>query len=281
MTTVDRIAALRQAVSGVRADRRRIGLVPTMGALHEGHLSLCDIARKHCDFVVLSIFVNPLQFGADEDLDRYPRSLAADSELARGRGVDLIFAPPTEEIYPRGPSLVRVSAPGLDDRLCGHFRPGHFTGVLTIVAKLFNLVAPDVAVFGRKDLQQVALIRWMVHDLDFAVDIVAAPVVREPDGLALSSRNAYIDTAARGAAASLSQALRAAQQAFDAGERDPAALVGAAHAILERAPGVEVQYVELVDADTLDTPGRAERGHALALAAFAGGTRLIDNHLLE
>jgi pantoate--beta-alanine ligase len=281
VNTESTIAGLRHALDHARRTDVRIGFVPTMGYLHEGHLALCDEARRHTDFLVLSVFVNPLQFGAGEDLERYPRSLERDAQLAAGRGTDLLFAPALTEMYPAGPAQVRVSAPGLDDRLCGRFRPGHFQGVLTIVAKLLNIVHPDVAVFGQKDLQQAALIRRMVRDLDFPVEIRVAPVVREPDGLALSSRNVYLDADERVAARALSRALRAAQAAFAAGEDRPDVLVAAARAILEGESGVSVQYVEVVDADSLDTPARARPGNAVAVAAHVGRTRLIDNHLLQ
>jgi pantoate--beta-alanine ligase len=277
----DRIAPLRDALAELRAAGARIGFVPTMGSLHEGHLALCDVARATCDTVVMSIFVNPLQFGPGEDLDRYPRDLERDHELAAARAVDVLFAPGTAEMYPRGAPALRLVAPGMTERLCGAFRPGHFEGVLTVVAKLFNIIGPDVAVFGRKDLQQAALIRRMVADLDMPVRIEVAPIVREADGLAMSSRNVYLGPADRRAARSLSRSLYAAQAAFAAGERDPATLVAAAREILEAEPGVSVQYVELVDPETLDTPDRARAGDAVAVAAYAGATRLIDNHLLH
>jgi pantoate--beta-alanine ligase len=279
--TATRIAELRQLLAGVRADGGRIGLVPTMGSLHEGHLTLCDAARRHSDVVVLSIFVNPLQFGAGEDLDRYPRDLAADTALAAGRGVSVLFAPPVQEIYPAATTEVTLTAPSLAGRLCGAFRPGHFDGVLTVVAKLFNIVMPHVALFGQKDLQQATLIRRMAADLDFPVDVRIEPVIREPDGLAMSSRNVYLTPDERVAALSLSRALRAAQAAFAAGERSPAVLTAAVQAILERQSGVSVQYVELVDVDSLESPARAATGHAVAIAACVGSTRLIDNHLLH
>src|SRR5690606_6536524 len=195
-----------------------IALVPTMGALHEGHLTLVDRAREHAAFVVLSVYVNPLQFGPAEDLARYPRNVEQDARLARSRGVDLLFAPTDAEMYPAGESVVRVSPGPLDGRLCGAFRPGHFEGVLTVVAKLFNIIQPDVAVFGQKDHQQAVLIRRMVADLDMPIEIVVAPLVREPDGLAMSSRNAYLTGAARERARSLSQGLDAAARAYGAGE---------------------------------------------------------------
>lgn len=280
MTTIDSIGGVRDAVAAARAAGGQIGFVPTMGYLHDGHLSLCDVARQHADVVVLSIFVNPLQFGPGEDLDRYPRDLVRDLRLAQDRGVDIMFTPAPDQVYPDGGAAVRVHAPGLDDRLCGGYRPGHFEGVLTVVAKLFNMVTPDIAVFGQKDLQQVSLIRRMTRDLDFPVGIVVAPIARAADGLALSSRNSYLDEDGRRAATALYRSLQAAQNAFAAGERDVTTLAGAARAVLDDTEGVSAQYVELVDTDSLDTPQRAEPGHAVAVAAFVGATRLIDNHVL-
>ncbi len=284
MKTVATRGELRAALATARARGARIGLVPTMGFLHEGHLSLVDAARASADFVVMSIFVNPLQFGAGEDLERYPRDLEGDAGLARDRGVELIFAPSVGEMYPAGEPLVRVVAGALADRLCGAYRPGHFEGVLTVVAKLFNLVQPDVAVFGRKDFQQSVLVRRMVGDLDFPIHIVVSDTVREPDGLALSSRNVYLSPEGRRSARALSRALRAAADAFARGERKPRALLSAARAILAAEPGVRTQYLELVDPESLeglDAIGRpAHAGDTMAVAAFVGATRLIDNVLL-
>lgn len=281
MITVRTTAELRQHLAARRDAGDRIALVPTMGALHEGHLRLCDIARDAAGTVVMSVFVNPLQFGPAEDFTRYPRDLDRDAALAQARGVDVLFTPSPEEMYPDGDARVRVHAPDLSDVLCGRFRPGHFEGVLTVVAKLFNIVRPHAAVFGQKDLQQLVLIRRMVRDLDFDIDILAAPIVREPDGLAMSSRNAYLDPADRVAALSLHRALDAAAKAFAAGEHDPAALVSAAATILHQEPGVSPQYVEVVDVDTLRTPPTVVPGNAVAVAAFVGDTRLIDNVILE
>jgi pantoate--beta-alanine ligase len=281
MIAVSEIAELRRILDEVRESKGRVAFVPTMGALHEGHLALCDEARRRADFVVLSVFVNPLQFGAGEDLERYPRDLARDARAAMGRGVNLLFVPTAAAMYPHGDSAVRVTAPVLAERLCGRFRPGHFEGVLTVVAKLFNLVQPHVAVFGQKDLQQAALIRRMVRDLDMPLEVAVAPIVRESDGLAMSSRNVYLSAAERAAAAALHRGLQAAQAAFSAGETDPAALVAAAQAILERESGVTTQYIEVVDPDSLDPPRQARRGDAVAVAAHVGTTRLIDNHLLD
>ena len=265
---------------GKRAAGSRLVLVPTMGYLHEGHLSLVDVARQHGDIVVMSIYVNPLQFGPAEDLANYPRDLARDAAMAETRGVDLIFAPADEQMYGAAKPAVTVHAPQLADRLCGHFRPGHFEGVLTVVAKLFNLVRPHAAVFGQKDFQQSVLIRRMTADLSYDIEILVAPVVREPDGLALSSRNVYLSEAERGAARALSRALRAARERYHAGEQNADTLVHVADEVLSAEPGVRTQYVELVDAQTLARPERVHATNVLAVAAFVGKTRLIDNVIL-
>lgn len=270
----------RVAVADARArGAGPIALVPTMGALHEGHLTLVDRAREHAGFVALSVYVNPLQFGPAEDLARYPRDLERDARLAEERGVDLLFAPTDAEMYPAGEPVVRVSPGPLADRLCGAFRPGHFEGVLTVVAKLFNIIQPDVAVFGQKDYQQAVLIRRMVADLDMPVEIVVAPLVREPDGLAMSSRNAYLQGDARIRARSLSQGLADAARAYAAGERNADRLTALVRAAIERA-GARTQYAELVEPDTLARIETAVPGSVLAVAAFVDDTRLIDNIVL-
>ncbi|HEX6937830.1 MAG TPA: pantoate--beta-alanine ligase [Longimicrobiales bacterium] len=271
-------AELRRAVAALRPGR--VALVPTMGYLHEGHLSLIDRARTRADHVVLSIFVNPLQFGPKEDFGRYPRDLERDVALAAERGVDLVFAPSVEEMYPDGEPAVRVVPTRMADTLCGAHRPGHFEGVLTVVAKLFGLVRPDVAVFGQKDYQQAVLIRRMVADLDLGIEIDVAPIVREPDGLAMSSRNVYLDAGERARALGLARALAHAAEAFRAGERDAGRLRDMVRAQLGAEPGVRVQYVELVHPDTLQPLDAAIEGGVLAVAAFVGGTRLIDNVIL-
>lgn len=280
MKIVHTKTAVRAEMAARSARGERTALVPTMGSLHEGHLSLVDRARQRADGVVMSVFVNPLQFAPDEDFERYPRDLERDAALARGRGVDLIFAPPTHEMYGDADPEVQVVPGRMADRLCGAFRPGHFQGVLTIVAKLFNVIRPTVAVFGRKDFQQAVLIQRMVRDLDFPVEIDVAPIVREKDGLAMSSRNAYLAQAERTRATSLYLGLDAALNAFRAGERDAAALRRRVADALAAA-NVEPQYVELVDPLTLDAVQRADTGHVLAVAAFLGRTRLIDNMVME
>jgi pantoate--beta-alanine ligase len=274
----------RDAVLGSVAEARRagarIGFVPTMGGLHEGHLRLFDRAAALSDFVVASVFVNPLQFGPAEDLDRYPRDIERDARLAADRAVDLLFSPGVAEMYPSGSSRVLLRAPALTRRLCGPHRLGHFEGVLTVVAKLFNIVRPDVAVFGQKDYQQAVLVRSMARDLDFGIDIDVMPTMREPDGLAMSSRNARLSPDERQRATVLSRALVAAQAAFAAGERRAPALVALVREIVTATPGVQLQYAEAAHPDTLADVERAEIGTVLAVAAFVADTRLIDNHVL-
>lgn len=280
MKTVRTRAELREAVADLRARGHRIGLVPTMGWLHDGHLSLVSHARARASACVMSIFVNPLQFGPTEDLAAYPRDLGRDTRLAEEAGVDLLFAPDVETMYPTGEPIVRVVPGPIGDVLDGKYRPGHFEGVLTVVMKLFNLVGPDVAVFGRKDYQQATLIRRMVADLDLPLEVVVAPSVRAEDGLALSSRNAYLQPDERAQALALSRSLRAGAEAFESGARDPGSIVAAARAVLDREPGVRVQYLELVHPDSLEEVPQAGAGCVLAVAAFVGRTRLIDNIIL-
>ncbi len=271
--------ALRAWVRARRAEGRQVGFVPTMGALHEGHLRLVDESRRRTDVTVMSIFVNPLQFGPGEDLARYPRPIEQDRLLASARGVDALFLPEVAEMYPPG-AATRVVPGAAADRWEGAARPGHFAGVLTVVAKLFHLVQPDVACFGQKDWQQVTLVRQMIHDLDFPVELAVVPTVREADGLALSSRNAYLDAAARSEAAAIPAALRAAVARFREGEAGPAALAGAARAVLDVHPGVAAEYIAVVDPATLEPVARAGEDTVVAIAARVGSTRLIDNVIL-
>jgi pantoate--beta-alanine ligase len=262
-----------------REATRRVGFVPTMGYLHEGHLRLVDVAQKHTDAVVMSIFVNPLQFGPSEDLGRYPRDLPRDRQLAEERGVDVLFVPPVEVMYPPG-SEIRVVPGPTADRWEGAARPGHFAGVLTVVAKLFHLVEPDVAVFGQKDVQQAVLVRKMVRDLDWPVEIVVAPTVREADGLALSSRNAYLSPEDRHQAVALSGALRIAHDTWRAGETDAARLEAAMRQHLAMYPGVRVEYISVTDPETLAPISTVDAGTIIAMAARVGPARLIDNIIL-
>lgn len=272
-------AAMRARAEDLRRDGRRIAVVPTMGALHAGHLALLRHARGIADAVILTLFVNPTQFGPNEDLARYPRDEAGDLDKARGCGIDLAFCPDAAAMYPPG-SQTFIEVRELAKPLCGASRPGHFAGVATVVAKLFHATLPHVAVFGEKDYQQLAIIRRMVRDLDFGIEIAGVPIVREPDGVALSSRNAYLDPAQRQAARALSAGLAAAAAAYAAGERDALALVAAARAPLEAEPLARIDYVELRDAHELTLVERADRPAVLAVAAFIGATRLIDNRVL-
>ncbi|HEX2250690.1 MAG TPA: pantoate--beta-alanine ligase [Gemmatimonadales bacterium] len=270
------IPAVRSWSRAHRAAGRRIGLVPTMGYLHEGHLALVDEARRRADVVIMSIFVNPLQFGPTEDLARYPRDLPRDRALADSRGVDALFLPAVETMYPAG-SEVRVVPGATAERWEGAARPGHFTGVLTVVAKLFHLVEPDVSCFGRKDIQQLALVRRMVRDLDWPIEIIEVPTVREPDGLALSSRNAYLSAADRKQAVALSRALLAAHQAFCEGEGRSEELDARMREQLRRHPDVAVEYIAIVEPESLEPVAQADERTIVAIAARVGGTRLIDN----
>jgi pantoate--beta-alanine ligase len=285
VTTVE---DLRVALAGAREQAGTagvdgddvIGFVATMGALHEGHLSLVDAARSQTEFVVMSVFVNPTQFGPGEDFDAYPRHLERDAKLAEDRGVDLLYAPANDDMYPHGEPVVVVTPGPLADRLCGLSRPGHFQGVLTVVAKLFGRVQPDMAVFGQKDFQQAVLVRRMVQDLDMPVRIAVGPIVREEDGLALSSRNRYLSESERGRARSLSQGLFAARSAFEAEEVVNADRLKARVRGTVRDADVEPEYIELVDPLTLDPLDEAGDGAVLAIAARVGDTRLIDNLIL-
>ena len=283
---IETLSSRRDVHARVAAWRRAgltVGFVPTMGALHEGHLSLCRASKAVCDRTVASIFVNPLQFGPNEDLARYPRPLERDRALLASVGADALYLPATEEMYPPD-ARTTVSQTGAADRLCGAFRPGHFAGVATVVAKLFQQVRPDRAFFGRKDYQQTVVLRRMVRDLDFDLDleIRVEPTVREPDGLALSSRNVYLTPDERRRAPAIKAGLDAACAAFAAGVRDPAALAARVRATLDAAGGFELQYAELCDPDDLAPRVDAARpGDVLLVAAFLGRTRLIDNETLR
>jgi pantoate--beta-alanine ligase len=272
-------AAMRARVEDLRRDGRRIAVVPTMGALHEGHLALLRAARARADIVILTIFVNPTQFGPNEDLAKYPRDEAGDIAKARTCGIDLAFCPDAKVMYPAGAQTF-IEVRELQQPMCGARRPGHFAGVATIVTKLFHITQPHLAVFGEKDFQQLAIIRRMVRDLDFNIEIMGVPIVREADGLALSSRNAYLSADERRAALSLSKGLAAAEAAFKAGERDVATLLATARAPIAAESIMRLDYLELRDADELSTIDKVERRAVIAVAAFAGTTRLIDNRVL-
>ena len=270
---------MRVARGTERSQSKRFGLVPTMGALHEGHLSLVRAAKGQCQVTAVSLFVNPIQFGPNEDLAKYPRNFERDRELLEEEGVDLLFAPDVEEMYP-AIALTYVSVEGLSEKLCGRSRPGHFRGVTTVVSKLFNIVEPDVAFFGQKDAAQVTIIWRMVRDLNIPVQIVTCPIVREQDGLAMSSRNAYLDPKQRKSALVLYRSLREIQRQFDQGERSAAKLIKAGKRIFAEEPSVRLDYFELVDPETLDPVDDVSHGTLVAIAAFVGSARLIDNIVL-
>ncbi len=282
MRTVRTVAELRAALAARRDAGQTVGLVPTMGSFHDGHVALMHAAREASDYVVVSLFVNPTQFGPTEDLDAYPRGEARDAGLASAAGVDLLFAPPVEEVYPDG-FATTVSVDGVSEVLCGDVERrgrGHFDGVTTVVAKLFNMVAPDVAFFGQKDAQQVVVIERMVRDLDMPVRIETVPTVREHDGLALSSRNVYLEPAERKRATALSRALAAAEGAVARGDVDAAAVLAAARGELDAA-GIEPEYLELRSTTDLSPVERVNGSTLLAVAAHVGRARLIDNTVLR
>jgi pantoate--beta-alanine ligase len=273
------IHEMRAESRAIRGAGKRLGFVPTMGALHEGHLSLVRAARSSSDLVAASIFVNPTQFGANEDLAKYPRSFERDRELLQGERVELLFAPSVEEMYPAG-AVTWVTVEGLSDKLDGRSRPGHFRGVTTVVAKLFHVVQPDAAFFGQKDAAQVAIIRRMVRDLNLPVEIVVCPIVRAADGLAMSSRNAYLDPDERKRALVLQRSLLRAEHLAETGERNAARLVAAGREEIDKERSVRLDYFEIVNPDTLDPLEEISGGGLVAVAAVVGGTRLIDNILL-
>ncbi|MEV4776830.1 pantoate--beta-alanine ligase [Microbacterium sp. LWH12-1.2] len=280
MRIIRTIAEIRDAVRVARDTGASVGLVPTMGAFHEGHLSLMRRAREASDLVVVSLFVNPTQFGANEDLGAYPRDEAGDAALAEAEGADILFAPAVEEVYPDG-FATTIHVAGLTEVLDGASRgTHHFDGVATVVTKLFGIVRPDVAYFGQKDAQQVLVVRRVVRDLDLDVRIEACPIVREADGLAMSSRNVYLDPAARQQAAALNRALDAASALYQQGERQSEPILDAARRVLADA-GISPEYLELRDADDLHEITRVENDALLAVAARVGAARLIDNHILR
>ncbi len=280
MEIIRTISWMSKLAREVHSQERIVGLVPTMGALHEGHFSLIRAAKSECSPVVVSIFVNPKQFGPSEDLQKYPRAFEADRAALENLGVDYLFAPTPEEMYPRG-FRTAVAVEGLSEKLEGRSRPGHFQGVTTVVLKLLEIVQPSRAYFGRKDAQQARIIRQMALDLNLATQIVVRPILREPDGLALSSRNVYLDANERRAAVALYRSLEATRQEIIAGERDAARLLVALRRVIDAEPGVVLDYAEIVDAETLE-PVVSLRGDCLMLlAATLGKTRLIDNAIIE
>lgn len=280
METITAISEMQHWANAARARGQRIGLVPTMGYLHAGHLSLVAAARQRTDLVVASLFVNPLQFGANEDLSRYPRDVDRDTQLLAKAGTDVLFLPDARSMYPEG-FQTHVEVERVTRGLCGTARPTHFRGVTTVVAKLFNMVKPHVAVFGQKDFQQLVSIRRMVVDLSFDIEIIGAPIVREADGLAMSSRNAYLSPPERAAARCLSQALSAADALVSHGENDGLRILAAARRVIADEPLARLEYASLVDPETLEDVNTIDGVALLALAAHVGKTRLIDNALLS
>ncbi len=279
MEIVASVQEVRARIKEWKRQGQTIGFVPTMGYLHEGHASLMKCARKECDKVVASIFVNPMQFGVNEDLDSYPRDLEADAKLCEEIGVDLIFHPEVEEMYADG-FCSFVDMNGLTKELCGKSRPVHFRGVCTVVNKLFNIVTPDKAFFGQKDAQQLAVIRRMVTDLNMDIEIIGCPIIREEDGLAKSSRNTYLNGEERQAALILSQTIRLGEQLVQNGERNAETLVAAMKANLAKEPMARVDYVEAVSMDTIEKIDRLEGCVLVAMAVYIGTTRLIDNFIV-
>lgn len=280
MEITHNIESARTFSRAARAREARVALVPTMGALHEGHLSLVRAARAKSDAVVVSIFVNPTQFGPNEDFAKYPRNLERDREFLQHEGVDLVFVPSAEEMYPPG-DTTWVEVRDLSERLCGRSRPGHFRGVTTVVSKLFHIIGPDVAFFGQKDAAQVAIIRRMVRDLHIVVDIEVGPIVRESDGLAMSSRNSYLSSEERKSALVLHRSLTRVQVQYDKGEREAGKLISTAKEEFAAEPAARLDYFEIVGPDTLEAVERIKDRSLVAVAAFLGRTRLIDNILLE
>jgi len=280
MELLKKVSEMRAWTRDKRAQDLTIGLVPTMGFLHEGHLSLMKYCRSRCDQLITSIFVNPTQFGPSEDLEQYPRDLERDFALMKPVPVDAVFNPDPEEIYPEG-FQTTVEVTEMSRLLCGQFRPIHFKGVATVVIKLFNIVNPHLAVFGEKDYQQLAVIKRMVRDLNLDVEVIGQPTVREPDGLAMSSRNVYLSPEERVSALSLSASLRHAQELADRGERDGATILRAVRQIIEDQPYTEIQYAALVDPETLTEVEFIDHRAVLALAVMVGRTRLIDNTMIK
>jgi len=274
------IAAMKAACRQITNSGKTLGFVPTMGALHDGHLSLVRASQARCAVTAVSIFVNPLQFGPTEDLDRYPRPLERDTALLQELGVDLLFLPSVEEIYPTGVDTY-VVIDRLSHKLDGASRPGHFRGVATVVAKLFEIVRPDLAFFGQKDAAQVAVLRKMVRDLDMDVELIVCPIVREKDGLAMSSRNSYLTASERQQALVLYRSLMRVQMAVDQGERDPSRLIEIGRQVIAEEPAARLDYFAIVDPDTLDPVSDLSRPALVAVAAYMGTTRLIDNTLLS
>lgn len=279
MRHVHSVAEMKAACREITRAGRTLGFVPTMGALHEGHASLVRTSKAQCDATAVSIFVNPLQFGPSEDLSKYPRTPERDSQILESQGADVLFLPTASEMYPAG-ATTQVEVGGLSERLDGLSRPGHFRGVATVVAKLFEIVRPDFAFFGQKDAAQVAVLRRMVRDLDMDVKLVVCPIVREPDGLAMSSRNAYLTPEQRKQALILSRSLAEVQRTAEAGEGDAEKLITLGKNAIQQEPAARLDYFAIVDPDSLEPVSDTSRGALVAVAAYVGTTRLIDNLLL-
>ncbi len=280
MKVVDTIPRMSTLVKIFKKEGKSIGLVPTMGSLHEGHLSLARAAKKHTDVVVMSIFVNPLQFGPKEDFEKYPRDLKRDEDLATLAGVDILFSPSVHDIYPAGYSTY-VNVEGLADALCGSSRPGHFKGVTTVVTKLFEIVRPKIAYFGQKDAQQAIIIKKMAGDLNMGVEIKIMPIIRSPDGLAMSSRNVYLSEAERQDALVLRESLKKAEDMIKAGERDSKKVIKAMQELIRPVPTAKIDYLSIVDTATLKDIRTISQEVLIAVAVFIGKTRLIDNMIVK
>lgn len=280
MKVAGTIQAVRDLVRAARRKGKKIGFVPTMGAFHIGHISLIEAAVKKSDFVVVSIFVNPTQFGPGEDFEKYPRTFDADLEICRNAGVDLVFAPTKEQMYPEE-NLTLVNVEKLTDSLCGQFRTGHFRGVATVCAKLFNIVAPDIAFFGQKDAQQATVIKRMVADLNMPLKIIICPTVRQPDGLAVSSRNQYLTEQQKKNATLMYKSLQKCQEMIDAGITDSRKIITRMRKILSQAPSIKIEYISIVDAETLQTIDHITGKVLAAVAVRIGPARLIDNILVD
>jgi pantoate--beta-alanine ligase len=280
MRVISTVGEMQAICREVRRSGKSLGLVPTMGALHDGHLLLVRAARAHNQVVAASIFVNPLQFGPNEDFSKYPRTMERDKALLEAEKIELLFAPSTEEMYPKG-AVTEVYVAGLSEKLDGKSRPGHFKGVTTVVAKLFEIVRPDRAYFGQKDAAQVAVLRKMVHDLNIDIEVIVCPIVREKDGLAMSSRNAYLTPEQRKQALVLHRALMRVQLLSDTGEKSAETLAQAGKQVLAEEPGARLDYLEIVNPETLEPVESVTRGALVAVAAYVGTTRLIDNLVLH
>ncbi len=280
MEVAKTIESVRSLVRAARGKGRKVGLVPTMGALHIGHFSLIETAVEKCDFVVVSIFVNPTQFVPGEDFEKYPQPLEADLEICKKAGVDVVFAPTPEQMYP-AENITWVSVEKLTESLCGQFRPGHFRGVTTVCTKLFNIVAPDIAYFGQKDAQQAIVIRRMVADLNMPLEIVICPTVREPNGLAISSRNKYLTEQQKKDAANIYKSLQKCHQMIDAGVTETTEIINGMSKILQQVPSIEIEYISIVDAETLRNIDRIAGKALAAVAVKIGPARLIDNILVD